>query len=355
MSCFNFAKPNWHNFKHWHHNLYFHHPTHSMKYLTYTVAGYMLLALIWWAVLLTQNNKALFKAESEAMQLKYNTLYGVENFTLDNVPEYHQLVKKHQRKKYMILGEGLVFGIMLISGIWFIQKSLERELDIARKQKNFLLSITHELKSPIASINLILQTLIKRSIPPDKSREMHENALSESTRLENLINNLLFTTKINTEYQYNFEATDISTLASSLVKKYITQHPELNVEHKIEDGITGFVDREAFVSVVMNLMENADKYGEPPKKIQISLQKTDPDTVVLKVTDNGPGIPAKEKSRIFEQFYRSGSEETRKTKGTGLGLYIVKKIVQAHRGKIRVLDHSPKGSIFEVSLPIRPI
>lgn len=324
-----------------------------MKYLTYTVAGYMLLALIWWSVLLTRNNQALLKARIETMQMRYDRLYEVADYNITQLPEYTEMVRKSERQRYMIIGEGLVFGIMLIVGIWFIQKSLDRELEAAEKQKNFLLSVTHELKSPIASINLILQTLLKRKLDAEKSLELYENALSESTRLEKLINNLLFTTKINTSYTYNLEPTDISNLTRQHGEKFRFQHPDAAFTMDITDNIHTLVDRESYVSLLTNLLENAEKYTGTDKKINLSLQKSDQQNMaVLSVKDNGPGVSHPEKDKIFDQFYRSGAEETRKTKGTGLGLYIVKKIVQAHKGKVRILDNHPRGSIFEVSLPL---
>lgn len=313
----------------------------------------MLLALIWWSVLLTRNNQALLKARIETMQMRYDRLYEVANYNITQLPEYTEMVHKSERQRYMIMGEGLVFGIMLIVGIWFIQKSLDRELEAAEKQKNFLLSVTHELKSPIASINLILQTLLKRKLDAEKSLELYENALSESTRLEKLINNLLFTTKINTSYTYNLEPTDISNLTRQHGEKFRFQHPDVAFTMDITDNIHTLVDRESYVSLLTNILENAEKYTGTEKKINLSLQKSDQQNMaVLSVKDNGPGVSHLEKDKIFDQFYRSGAEETRKTKGTGLGLYIVKKIVQAHKGKVRILDNHPRGSIFEVSLPL---
>ena len=323
-----------------------------MKYLTYTVAGYMLLALIWWSVLLTRNNQALLIARIEAMQLKYGKIYQTDSFNITNLPEYTQMVEKSERQHYMIIGEGIVFGVMLIIGIWFIQKSLDRELESAGKQKNFLLSVTHELKSPIASINLILQTLLRRDLNKEKSLELYKNALSESTRLEKLINNMLFTTKINTSYQYNFEPTDISQLTQENVQKFRFQYPEVHFRDDITNEIHTMVDREAYVSLLINLLENAEKYTGSSKEIFLSLHPSGTNTVILSVKDNGYGILPTEKDKVFDQFYRSGSEETRRTKGTGLGLYIVKKIVQAHKGKVRILDNQPAGSIIEVTLPL---
>jgi signal transduction histidine kinase len=323
-----------------------------MKYLTYTVAGYMLLALIWWSVLLTRNNQALLSARTEAMQLKYGKIYQADNFDISNMPEYTQMFEKSERQHYMIIGEGIVFGVMLIIGIWFIQKSLDRELESAGKQKNFLLSVTHELKSPIASINLILQTLLHRDLKKEKSLELYKNALSESTRLEKLINNMLFTTKINTSYQYNLEPTDISQLTKENVQKFRFQYPDVHFQEDIAKDIQTMVDREAYVSLLINLLENAEKYTGSSKEISLSLHPSGTGTVILSVTDNGHGILPTEKDKVFDQFYRSGSEETRRTKGTGLGLYIVKKIVQAHKGKVRILDNQPAGSIIEVTLPL---
>ncbi|MBK9254672.1 MAG: HAMP domain-containing histidine kinase [Saprospiraceae bacterium] len=324
----------------------------KIRLLSNTVIIYMLLALIWWSVLLTRNNQELMEAKISVMQENYNKIYNVQKFDITTLPEYQALVAKSQRKRTMILGEGMVFGIMLIIGIYLIQRSYFKEVESTVKQKNFLLAITHELKSPIAAINLIIQTLQKRKLNENQMAELYQNALSESTRLEKLINNLLFTTKINIEYHYNFEKTNLSELLEQYTEKFRFQYPDIHLHTSIEKELIGMVDKESFVSVVNNLLENAYKYSGENKHVEISLQSQN-NLLNMTVKDRGFGIPNKEQRKVFQQFYRVGNEETRRTKGTGLGLYIVQKIVKAHKGKIRILNNIPNGSIFEITFPLK--
>ncbi len=324
-----------------------------MKFLSYGVMIYMLLALIWWTTLLTRNNRSLYDSKVDWLQVTQNQLYKVEDFNIEETIEYDQLTQAYQRGKNMILGEGLVFGISLILGMWFIQNAYSRELNTNRKQKNFLLSITHELKSPIASINLITQTLLKRKLDTEKTTELHESILSESTRIEKLINNLLFATRINNEYKYNFENIDIVSLIDDIVKKFKFQHADAQIlTHFESNQIFIFVDREAFISLITNLIENAIKYSNEKPIIHIELHNNE-SIATITVKDNGNGIPETEKPKVTQQFYRIGNEETRQTKGTGLGLYIIDKMVKAHQGKLKILDNKPKGTQFIITLPAK--
>ena len=180
---------------------------------------------------------------------------------------------------------------------------------------------------------------------------MFSNILSESRRLEKLINNLLFSTKLQSAYAYNFEDSDVSAIINDFIKKFQTLFPGINISKKVDSGIMAKIDREAFESVISNLLENAVKYGGENEEIEVELKENN-GGITFTVKDKGPGIPKENRKKVFEQFYRQGNEEARKTKGTGLGLYIVKKIVEAHRGNIEILDNIPRGSIFSVFLPV---
>lgn len=321
-----------------------------MKYLSYGVMIYMLLALIWWTILLFRNNELLY--EKSKLVLDREIMIGNEEKSAKN-DDLQMIEKNYTKNKFMILGEGFVFGLSLIIGIWFIQKSYTKELENNRKQKNFLLSVTHELKSPITSINLITETLLKRKLPEPTSIELQKNILSESKRLENLINNLLLTTKLNGTYQYNFETIDLIPLLENIIDHYKLQFPTANIQLLvIKDNIKIYADQEALISVFNNLIENGIKYSTDVPEINVKVEVAG-QNIEVSVSDNGIGIPHTEKSKITGQFYRIGNEETRKTKGTGLGLYIVSRIVSAHQGKMTISDNVEKGSVFNVSFPIK--
>jgi signal transduction histidine kinase len=266
--------------------------------------------------------------------------------------EYKTLASQYKRQELMILGEAIVFVFSLVLAIWFINRGYNKEMNAAQLRRNFLLSITHELKSPIASIKLILQTFQKRVLQQEQKAKLLTSAVKEADRLNNLVNDLLLAAKIETTYQLNLEKIDLSQLAENLIKDLKVKFPEANFKFQLpEQDIFIEGDKLGITSVVLNLMENAVKYSPKPAQIDFSMKQHE-NNVIIEVADQGIGIADDEKKKIFNQFYRIGSEDTRETKGTGLGLFIVKQVVKSHRGTIDVLDNPPHGSIFRILLPL---
>ncbi len=309
----------------------------------------MLMALLWWAILLHRKNTEVFVLKSDLLKEQFMNTAGVANVDVTTMPEFKELKSEYERQMYMIFGEAVVFGITLILGIYFINRAYVRELSAADKQKNFLLSITHELKSPLASINLILSTFIKRDLPSDKIKELSSDGLKESTRLEELFNKILISTRLDQAYPFNFESVNISNLISTCANRFQNLHPEAKLIYNIEPEIIHSVDQESMVSVIKNLLENALKYSPDEKEITIDLRRPGNQTII-EVSDHGIGIPKEEKAKIFDQFYRIGSEDTRASQGTGLGLYIVKQIVHAHDGSIKVNNNDGLGTKLTITL-----
>lgn len=310
--------------------------------LTTIIIIYMLFAFIWWAILLQRNNSTIFKLNKALIELRA----GDEQETASIA----HLESVHNRRKVMILGEGLVFGLTLAIGMYLISRAYGKEIEAARRQKNFLLSITHELKSPLSSINLILETLRKRSLPQETIADLVGDGLKESFRLEGLFDKILQATRLQSRHNYYFEEADITEIVQSIVDKYHLRDQKIEFEGDNTGKIISSVDIEAISIAIHNLIENAIKYSSEDGRIEICVKQED-QRITLSVADNGIGIPHNEKKHIFDQFYRVGSEDTRKTKGTGLGLYIVKGIVDAHDGKITIEDNTPKGSKFIITIP----
>lgn len=321
----------------------------SLRILSTVVILYMLMALLWWAVLLHRKNNEVFILKADLLKEQYMNKAGIAQLDVTTLPEYEVLKSDYNRQMYMILGEAVVFGITLILGIFFINRAFVRELLAAEQQKNFLLSITHELKSPLASINLILSTFIKRELPSEKVKELSQDGLNESVRLEELFNKILIATRLDKAYPFNFEETDLSTIVYKVSQSFKKKNPDAEVSLNIQTDIMHEVDRESIVSLIKNLLENAYKYSPHEKQISVDLQQID-DKIYLSIADKGVGISKSEKSKVFDQFYRVGNEETRESKGTGLGLYIVNQIVNAHKGKIKILDNEGGGTKFQVVL-----
>ncbi len=261
------------------------------------------------------------------------------------------LVKMMPSSLGMILGEGCVFLIVLIAGAFYLHRSFKRERKLQEQKKNFLLSVTHELKSPLASIKILLQTIQKRNLSKEQTLSFIEKALTDIDRLDDMVENMLLASKIdNSSYSFPKDKFSLSVLVDSIVNRLQITKCEGNqqiidaaIEPKIE--ITG--DKFALTSVVTNLIENAIKYSGPCQTVDVKLFLKD-GRIFLEVADRGIGIADNEKNRIFDKFYRVGSEDTRNTKGTGLGLYIVKQVLDKHQASIKVKDNRPVGSVFEV-------
>jgi signal transduction histidine kinase len=261
------------------------------------------------------------------------------------------LVKMMPSSLAMILSEGSIFIVVFFAGAYSLHRSINRERKLQDQKKNFLLSVTHELKSPLASIKILLQTIQKRDLTKDQIQNFIGKSLMDIERLDDMVENMLLAAKIeNQSYTFPKDKFSLSVLVDSIVNRLqITkcegtqQIIDAEIEPKIQ--ITG--DKFALTSVVTNLIENAIKYSGPCETVGVKLFSKN-DKVFLEVADHGIGIADIEKNRIFDKFYRVGSEDTRNTKGTGLGLYIVKEVLDKHQASIKVKDNRPVGSIFEV-------
>jgi signal transduction histidine kinase len=267
----------------------------------------------------------------------------------------YQLVSLQPKRIGMILSEGSMFVIVFSVGAYYLHSSINKEQKLQEQKKNFLLSVTHELKSPLASIKILLQTIQKRNLTRDQALDFIDKSLLDIERLDDMVENMLLASKIdNRSYTFPKAQFNLSVLVDSIVNRLqITkcdcnqQIIEAEIEPKIE--ITG--DKFALTSVVTNLVENAIKYSSPCEAVAVKLFSKE-GKIHLQVADHGIGIADNEKNRIFDRFYRVGSEDTRNTKGTGLGLFIVKQVLDKHEATIRVKDNRPAGSIFEVEFAL---
>ena len=251
----------------------------------------------------------------------------------------------------MILGEGSVFLLLLLLGFRKIKKSIDKEITLSRNQNNFLLSITHELKTPIASIKLYLQTLNKGKISAKQNESLLNNAIKENKRLEDLINNILHVSSMDSnKMQPNKESIELNTLLKKVTTSFSSKYKNCDIQLSIAPDIRINADEFMLETVFNNLIDNSIKYSEEICSIEVACF-LDSETVKFEFKDNGPGIPKEEALHVFNRFYRVENEETRRKKGSGLGLYIVKEFINLHQGKITYKKNIPKGSIFKISLP----
>lgn len=246
----------------------------------------------------------------------------------------------------MIIGEAAVFILIILIGAYYVIRSYYNELALFKKEKNFALSVTHELKTPIATSKLFAQTLLKRSnLGEIQRKESLEKIIEEQNRLNALVEKILLASSIDDmKSQIQKKPVYIRKTIDSILTQIRETHHVIN---NIEKDLTINGDEFYLISLFQNLIDNALKYAEKNTTITISSVRQQ-SGILIQVADEGIGIKNELKELIFERFFRIGDEETRDTKGTGLGLFLVKEIVKLHDAEITCRDNSPKGTIFEI-------
>lgn len=252
----------------------------------------------------------------------------------------------------MIVGEGGVFIILLIIGLWKIRSSVRKEFELSQRQNNFLLSVTHELKTPIAANKLYLQTIQKRNPDEDQRNELIIKALKENERLEKLIDNILHATRVeNRALKAIKEKVNLNHFLEILLVQFRKRYPNAKID--LTSHFLGEVMIDVFMieTVISNLIDNAIKYSGENPIVKLTTESFE-NKVMITVSDNGIGIDEEEQKNIFSKFYRVGNEDIRTQKGSGLGLFIAQEFLKLHNGKIHYFSNKPKGSIFQITLPL---
>lgn len=272
-----------------------------------------------------------------------------------NSTEYQQQIatieNEKERKIKQYAGEGATFLLVIMAGAFFVYWAVRRQLKISQEQQNFMMAVTHELKTPIAIAKLNLETIQKRKLDEEQHQRLINNTLQETNRLNALCNNLLISSQIEAGgYRMESYELDFSELVSGCTDDFISRFPE-RITANIDTGIEVKADTVLLQICINNLLDNALKYSPKETAINVTLTKNTT-KAILQIADNGPGIAEDEKDRVFEKFYRLGNEATRRAKGTGLGLYLTKKILRKHRGSIRIANNPVGGSIFIVEMPL---
>ena len=313
------------------------------KAILYLLFVYVLLQLFWWGTLLSRLNREVLNLKHENIVLTNHKQQLVED-------DYKQIQLKIRQRDFMFLGEGIVFTIILCFGIYRLLKVIKAENNLNQQQQNFMLSVTHELKSPLASAKLQIETLLKLRTDANTHQKLLNNALSDIDRLNLLTDNILTAAQLeNNNFKLHLEKFNVVEFADTILQKFRVKFP-LRVINLHSNQLENYcLDRICFNSILYNLLENAIKYSDSESPIEVVLEISN-ETLVLVVADNGIGISDNDKSLVFKKFYRIGNEQTRKFKGTGLGLFILKELVDMHGGKCSIEDNKPKGTKFIVTL-----
>ena len=262
----------------------------------------------------------------------------------------NEIISAEKRKTTAYIGEGFTFFLLIMAGAIFVFRAVRRELRISQQQQNFMIAITHELKTPISVARLNLETMQKRKLDESQQQRLIQTTLEETNRLNALCNNMLLSSQMEAGgYRITNEETNISELIGKCVQDFITRYPQQKIEPDIAPDIFINGDRLMLQMLANNLIDNAIKYGAKDLPVTVSLREEN-EKIIFQVKDRGKGIADEEKDKIFDKFYRVGNSATKGAKGTGLGLYLTKKISKEHNANISVTDNTPGGAIFTVVL-----
>lgn len=285
------------------------------------ISSYILLQLLWWAYIIINLQTQIF--DSEAIVAK----------------------------RLMIIGEGLVFVSILTFGFIQLNRSIKKEIQLSKQQQNFLLSVTHEIKTPLTALKLSLQTLAKGKYLNEVSDQVLQHALKEQKRLEHFVDDI-FAVNALEDSRWEESKNDILVLpflekiVNNLTNVYPANHihlecPEIHLK----------IDEKALHIVLSNLIENACKYSPFCGNVDVHVEEKNKH-IYFHIKDQGDGIDVEYHKQVFDKFYRLGDEEKRKSKGSGLGLYLVKSFTHYLKGEISIAPNQPKGSVFTVKLPL---
>ncbi|SHM49563.1 sensor histidine kinase KdpD [Chitinophaga sp. CF418] len=316
------------------------------------VLAYTILALVWWGVLLFNQSEQITGFEIRNLELRIDNAAHPMEFR----QELERIHSTELRRFVMYLSEGLIFLAIILLGGFFVYRSIWKQMRLSQQQQNFMMAVTHELKSPIAAAKLNLETLRKHKLDEEKRLKLLDNTIRETNRLDQLCNNILLASQMEAQrYQLFREDIDFSALLETGIREMQSRISTHTIQAHILPDVWVNGDKFMLQILLSNLVENAVKYAPKHTVIDITLEESSGSMLKLKVTDEGPGIPVDERERIFLKFYRIGNENTRRAKGSGLGLFLSRKIVQQHGGAIVVKDNVPAGAIFEITWPVYSI
>ena len=300
---------------------------------------YMIAAFIWWYVSLEKQNNEIAAIKFQSIQINDPSLkaktHAIQDFQL--------------RKTKQFIGEGLTILVLFLLGAIYVYRSLKKQLRYADQQQNFMMAVTHELKTPIAISHLNIETLLKRDLDSTQQLKLLEATLKETKRLDSLSTNILLTAQLDMgQYEANKQLVNISELLRQNIKSFQERYPSRICNTLVEDAMEIQGEPLLIQLLINNLIDNANKYAPVTEPIYIHLQSQQ-NRIQLIVKDQGPGIAAADKNKVFEKFFRVGAETTRTTKGSGLGLYLCKRIAEFHNATIQLTTNTPTGSIFTVT------
>ena len=314
--------------------------------IAYTVLFlYVLSAIGFWGYSLQRKSEDIFLLEKKIARLKADKLSS---------SEFEQAMfeaqDKRRRRRMQYWGEGATFLVVILISAYFVYRAFYKQIQLTKLQRNFMMSVTHELKTPLAGVILNLQTMLRRKVDLEIQEKLLKSSEREAKRLSNLCNNILVSTQLEDGGRKLYDSScDLGEVAMQAAEDFMETIEERNLEvdFALEESYTIKGDASLWKLVISNLLQNAHKYSEIDKPIVLKLLH-DNNKLKLQVIDEGIGIADDEKKLIFAKFYRTGNENTRQSQGSGVGLYLVKKVIELFKNDITVRNNVPQGSIFEI-------
>ena len=313
--------------------------------LYWTLLTYIVVALVWWFITLENQN-------DEKRTLRTNQLHAVvDSVSMPGIYQSHlrKINSDYKRSRAKYIGEGSIFLLVILAGAALVYRAVRKQFNLQQQQQNFMMAVTHELKTPISVVKLNLETMQKYSLDSEKQKKLMTIMLKETSRLNFLTNNILVASELEGGgYHSSKEELDLSDLLKDCIHDFRNRFPERVFKSEIQQGADVKGDALLLQMMINNLLENAVKYSSRESAVTATL-KNENGHIRLRIMDEGPGIADPERKKIFNKFYRIGNESTRKTQGTGLGLYLCSKIARDHNADISVTNNIPRGSIFAVT------
>ena len=323
-------------------------PTTSVRlrrttFLYWSLLGYVVAALIWWFISLEKQNRLIAEKERNNL-LEHRLEISPAQFDI----EWKRIDRQQSKNFTKYLSEGITFLALIGLGAAWVYRSVRRRIRLQQQQEEFIMAVTHELKTPIAVARLNLETLQRYPLDTEKRERLVKTTLDETARLNFLTNNILAATQLaGKKIESELTELDLAPLLRDCLRDFQKRFPHRTLQPSIPDEVVLNGDPLLLQIMINNLLAHAQKYSPRDTPIEVNLTQ-EQNRCRLEVIDQGLGIPTSERKRIFDRFYRIENEATRKTAGTGLGLYLCKKIAQAHNATIQVVNHPPQGSNFVV-------
>jgi len=293
---------------------------------------------VWWIV---------FMARLVDEKVELAQLFGADEDYIEKLHEQEII------RQIMIGSEGIFFLILVLAGAWLIYRALKRTEELGYQQQNFLLAVTHELKTPIASIMIYLNSLASPKISEEKKVQIIPRMKADLKRLEKLVENILEAGRFERgQFKLNEDNFDLAELINDRIADIKKAHDSKNLQINFENNKPArlVADQQALRGAIEAVIDNAIKYNNENPVVDISIEEND-ENIVLVIADNGVGLDKQEQNKIFDRFYRVGSEMNRQKAGSGLGLYLCREIIKAHGGEIDVYSAGHgKGSRFTIKL-----